>query len=94
MKIPSPQPDFVLDVQKVPNGALAQMVSLIARVDATGRIAACEPSPFSRKEAKLAEVACTQTKSLSLDIAKDNDGNPISLIRSFSVLFRAATSHQ
>jgi TonB family protein len=85
-----PGPTIELTVQKLPDGSREKMVWLIARYDATGQMAACEPSPTNSKEWKLASVACGQAKAIPAEIIKDNDGTPISLVRGISVLFKTA----
>jgi TonB family protein len=84
-----PLPAMELTVQKLPDGSREKMVWLIASFDAAGQMTACEPSPNNPKEVKLATVACTEAKAVSTEITKDNDGNPIPLVRGLSVLFKA-----
>lgn len=85
-----PAADMELQVQRLPNGVLEESVGIITKVDTTGHVIACEP--LSQKEglARLAEIACSQAKSLYNFITKDDAGNPITLIRSLRVTFKAA----
>ncbi|WP_370310245.1 hypothetical protein [Sphingobium abikonense] len=79
-----------LTVQKLPDGSREKMLWLTARFDTAGQIAACEPGNADQNEVKLAEVACAQAKAMPVEVMRDNDGNPISVIRSLNVQFKTA----
>ncbi|WHO40019.1 energy transducer TonB [Sphingobium sp. AP49] len=85
-----PQSDIELQVQQLPDGALEKSITVITRVDTSGHVAFCEGSKNDRDAVKLVAVACAQASALSLDVTKDNDGNPISMIRSLRVTFKVA----
>ena len=87
---PAPSPVMELTVQTLPNGERQKMIELIARFDAAGQIAACEPSPTNPQEVKLATVACAQARALPSEIIRDKEGNPVSVIRSLNIQFKTA----
>jgi len=88
--VPTTDADMELQVRQLPGGVQEQDVLLMVRVDKSGHIAYCEQSQHDTSPAPLSKIACAQAKSGYEAIAKNDAGEPISLMRSFRVLFKAA----
>ncbi|MBV2148746.1 energy transducer TonB [Sphingobium sp. AS12] len=82
--------DFELQVAKLPNGLQQQRVVVIVRMDTSGRVAYCEHQPQTAVSQQLGAVACAQAKAGYVSITKDAADQPISVIRSLHILFKAA----
>ena len=86
-----PPSDIELQVQKLPGGAQDANVTIITRLDTSGHVVVCEGLGDDGKAVQLVKAACAQVNALPLVTTKDDEGIPISLIRSLRVTFRVAS---
>lgn len=84
-----PPADIELQVQRLPNGALEESVSIVTKVDPTGHIISCEPASQKEGPTKLVEIACAEAKAYYAFVQTDADGKSVTLIRSLRVTFKA-----
>lgn len=85
-----PPIDMELHVQKLPNGVQEERVTIVTRIDATGRVAFCEPSLFVKSSPKLVEVACAQAKANYASVQTDGQGKAVQAISGMRILFKVA----
>lgn len=87
---PAPdEPDFELQVKKLPSGLEQQQISLIVRTDPSGHIVYCNEETTSSASPQLASVGCAQAKASYVSVLKDDADKPIGLIRTLNILFKA-----
>lgn len=85
MTIPT---DIEIQVRSLSDGAREKSVSIVTKADTSGHVTHCEGIRPKKNDAKLIDIACIQARAITMDVVKDNDGNPIPLMRSLLVAFR------
>ena len=85
-----PPIDMELQVQKLPNGAQEERVTIVTRIDATGHVVVCEPSQFVKSLPKLVDVACAQAKANYVSVQTDGEGKAVPTIKGMRILFKVA----
>lgn len=82
--------DIALDVAHLPDGMKQKIIRIVAQTDESGNIIDCMPSTPDPASAKFEAVACAQAKALVADPALDENGKPVTALRSWTVVFRTA----
>jgi hypothetical protein len=82
--------DIALDVAHLPDGMKQKIIRIVAQTDESGNIIECIPSTPDPASAKFEAVACAQAKALVADPALDENGKPVTALRSWTVVFRTA----
>lgn len=87
-----PPIDMELHVQKLPDGAQEERVTIVTKINPTGHVVLCEPSQFVKSSPKLVEVACAQVKANYAFVQTDGDGKAVPMIKGMRILFKVAAN--
>lgn len=78
--------DISLFVNRLPKGARpGQIQSAVVRIEADGKVSECEPR--SKVPTDLAPALCAHARQVVMPIVIDDDGRPVTYVRSFGVRF-------